>query len=610
MNNQEIAKLLRNIAAAYEVKGGNKFKVMAYDRAAVVVEHATSELKDLWDDGKLDEVPGIGKSIASHLDELFRTGRVKHFEKIMEGLPPAMFEFLDIPGLGAKRAYKLCKELNIWEAKGAIERLEKAGREGKIALIETFGETSQKNILEGIEALKRGEIKQNRMNLPYAWELAKEIIDYLLKSPYCLRADPLGSLRRKVATIGDIDIAVATKNHQKIIAHFLKFPKIKKIIEKGSTGASVNLASGRQVDLRVQSPESYGSMLQYFTGSKQHNIHLRELALKNGLSLSEYGIKIVDSKKSRTIINRQAEKWKNYNSKLKIYEFSDEEGFYNALGLPWIPPELRENTGEIEAAQKNQLPNLVELKDIKGDLHMHSNFPIEESHDPGQDSMEKMIEVAESLGYEYIGFTEHNPSQSQHKDNEIIDLIKRKKEAIDKINYSRKNKLLKYVFNGLEIDIKPNGKLAIPLKALDFLDYAIASIHSNFRMSRKEMTKRVLAGLTHPKVRILGHPTGRKLGIREGYELDWEKIFDFCLKYNKWIEINSWPERLDLPDSLVREAVKRGVKMIINTDSHACEHLFLMEYGVSVARRGWAEKKDIINTLNYAKIIKVLKEGR
>ncbi len=592
MNNREIAKLLRAVAAAYEVKKGNKFKVMAYDRAAVAAEHATSELKDLWDDGKLQEVPGIGKNIASHLDELFRTGKVRHFEEVMRGLPPAMFELLDIPGIGAKKAHKLCKSLKIFEPKTAVEDLEKAAKEGKIAQIEGFGEESQKDILEGILAFRQGQIKENRMTLPYADAMAQKIISYLKKSPASLRVDPLGSLRRRVATIGDVDIAVTTLKPEEVIAWFVGYPEVKKAVEKGPSGATVLLKNGRQVDLRVQNPKAYGAMLQYFTGSKQHNIHLRELALKMGLSLSEHGIKKIKTKK------------------LKLKTFSTEEEFYRALGLPWIPAELREDTGEIEAAQRGKLPKLIEVSDIRGDLHMHSNFPIEESHDPGQDSMEKMIETAAGLGYEYIGFTEHNPSQSQHRPETIISLIKRKKEAIDKINYSRTKKLLKWIFNGLEIDIKPNGELAIPKEGLELLDYGIASVHSNFRMSREEMTKRVLNALSYPKIKIFGHPTGRKLGEREGYELDWEKIFDFCLKRNIWIEINAWPDRLDLPDTLVREAVKRRVKMIINTDAHAAEHLVLMEYGVSVARRGWAEKKDIINTLSYDKIMKEFKSLR
>lgn len=585
MNNQEVAKLLRAISAAYEVRGGNRFKIIAYDRAATAVEHATSEVKDLWDDGKLTTLPGIGAGIAQHLDELFRKGKVKHFEKIMKGLPPAMFELLSISGIGAKTAHRLCKELKLKEPTTVIDDLIKAAKKGKIAPIEGFGEKSQADILEASEEFKKGQVKKKRMLLPYADFIAQEIISYLKKCPSTIKTDPLGSLRRMVATVGDIDIAVATKKPAEVINWFIKYPKNKKVIEKGPTGASILLKSGHQVDLRVQKPEAYGSMLQYFIGSKHHNIHLRELALKKRLSLSEHGIK----------------KGK------KLIEYASEEEFYRALGLPWIPPEIREDAGEIEAAQKDELPKLVKLNDIKGDLHTHSNFPIEESHDPGTRSMEEMIEQAAELGWQYLGFSEHNPSISQHSQSKIIDLIKRKKEKIDKINYSRTKKLLKRVLNGLEIDIRPNGELAIPEEGLKFLDYGIASIHSSFKMSRDQMTKRVLRALSNPKIKILGHPTGRLLGKREGYELDWDRIFDFCKKHNKWLEINAFPDRLDLPDVLVREAVKNGVKMVINTDSHDSESMKLMRYGVAVARRGWATPKDIINTLSWNKLSVILK---
>jgi DNA polymerase (family 10) len=597
ITNQEIAKLLRAISAAYEIKGGNKFKIMAYDRAATAIEHATSEAKDLWDDSKLTEIPGVGASIAAHLDELFRKGKVAYFEQIMKGLPLAMFELLNVPRIGAKSAYKLCRELKIKNPQTAVLDLEKAAKKGKIAKIEGFGQKSQEDILEAIKVFKAGEIKENRMVLPYADAIAQEMISYLKKIPATIRADPLGSLRRKVATIGDVDVAVSTLKPVEVINWFVRYPKARKIVEKGPSGATILLKNGRQVDLRVQNPKAYGAMLQYFTGSKHHNIHLRELALKKGFSLSEYGIKKIK------------------NLKLKIKNYESEEDFYKALRLPWIPPELREDTGEIEAALRQAqgkpdgLPKLVELEDVKGDLHIHSNFPVEESHDPGLDPMEEIIKVASSLGYNYIGFTEHNPSQSQHSENQIMSLLKRKKEAIDKINCSRVKKLLKGVFNGLEIDIKPNGELAIPKKALYLLDYGIASIHSSFNMKRDQMTKRVLRALDYPKIKIFGHPTGRKLGQREGYELDWEKIFEFCKRHDKWLEINAWPDRLDLPDALVREAVKNGVKMVICTDAHAKNQLTLMSYGVAVARRGWAEKKDIINTLSYDKIVQELKGG-
>lgn len=600
-NNSQIARLLKNVSAAYEVKGESRFRIAAYSNAAAAIEHAASrEVKDLWDDGKLTEIPGIGPNIASHLDELFRKGKVAHFEKVMKNLPPAMFTLLEVPGIGAKTAYKLCRILKINRSQKAIAQLELAAQHGKIEQIEGFGKKSQQDILDGIRALKKGVGKENRMVLPYATAIAQEILDYLKKCPGTLRVNPLGSLRRKVATIGDIDIAVATNQPTLVINWFVKFPKVRKVIEKGPTGASVILENGRQLDLRVQKPNLYGAMLQYFTGSKQHNIKLRSFALKKGLSLSEYGIKKVKSPKLKRLASQDS---------FGIKSYASEEEFYNALGMDWIPPELREDTGEIEAALRHELPKLVKLNDIRGDLHMHSNFPIEESHDPGTSSILEMAKTAANLGYEYIGLAEHNPSQNQHSEAQIIGLIKSKKEAIDQLNYSRTNKLLKKIFNGLEIDIKPNGELAIPQQALEFLDYGIASIHSSFGLNRQKMTKRVLKGLAHPKIRIFGHPTGRKLGQREGYELDWEKIFDFCQRHNKWLEVNAWPDRLDLPDSLVREAIKQGVKIVINSDAHAEEDLRMMAWGVMVAQRGWAQKSDIVNTLPCGRIENMLRGG-
>lgn len=586
MTNKEVGRLLREVAAALEVKGGNRFKIAAYDRVATAIEHATSEVKDLWDDNKLQEIPGIGVNLSAHLDELFRTGKVVHFEHIFRNLPPAMFEFLEIPGVGAKTAYKLCQELKIKEAKTALSRLKKALKAGKIRLIEGFGEQSEKDILEGLESLKK---RSERMLLPFAWELAQKVIEYLSKAKIGLRIDPLGSLRRMAATVGDIDLAIATNQPKKAIERFVSFPEVKEVVAAGGNTARVIHRNGRQIDLKTMNPQAYGALLQHFTGSKQHNIHLREIAQKKGLSLSEYGIKKGG----------------------KVKKYGAEEAFYQALGLAWVPPELREDTGEIEAAQKKELPELVKTKEILGDLHVHSNFPIEPSHDEGADTFEVLLNKAQELGYQYLGLAEHNPSSSQHSSKQVIELLKRKKEEIDKLNYSRVKNLSVYALNSLEIDIKPDGSLALPEEALKYLDFAIASVHSSFRMPRQEMTKRVLSSLVHPKIKILGHPTGRKIGEREGYELDWEKIFTFCLKNNKYLEINAWPNRLDLPDTLVREAVKTGVKMVINTDAHAVGQMDLMPYGVAVARRGWATKNDIINTMSYNQLKKALNfEGR
>ena len=345
--------------------------------------------------------------------------------------------------------------------------------------------------------------------------------------------------------------------------------------------SSILLPGGVQVDLMTQPVDSYGSLLQHFTGSKHHNIALRELALKKGLSLSEYGIR------------------KSQIPNSKIQTFKTEKEFYRFLGLDYIEPELREDTGEIEAARDHKLPQLVELKQIKGDLQIHSSFDIETSHDLGESSMDEIIKKGNEFGYEYLAFTEHNPSQQGHTDKQTVEILKRKCEKVDQINYSLQNMNIKYVrsvFNSLEIDIKPDGSLPVSEEGLDTLDFALVSIHSSFDLERSEQTKRVISALSNPKVKIFAHPTGRKLNEREGAELNWPEIFEFCLKNDKWIEISCDPMRLDLPDTLVREAVKLGVKLTFGTDAHHVDGMNNMVFGVSVARRGWATKGDIINT--------------
>ncbi|MBI3397239.1 hypothetical protein HY045_02070 [Candidatus Woesebacteria bacterium] len=592
MNNLEVAELLRDVAASYQLKDQNKyrFQIIAYQRAADAVEHATSELKDLWDDGKLEEVPGIGPSISQHLDELFKTGRSKHFESLMRDLPPQMFELMKVPGIGPKTAYKLVTNLGI----GSLDELIDAAKTGKIAEIEGFGNKSQEEILKSIEETKTRS-KTKRFLLPYAEDVAQKILNWIKRDPHVVQADPLGSLRRKVSTVGDLDFSTASTNLDKTLEHFTKYPNLSRILEKGEAKAAILLPSGIQVDLLVTDPVSYGALLQHFTGSKHHNIALREYAksLSPSLSLSEHGIK----------------------KEGKLYKFSNEEDFYKTLGMAWIPPELREDTGEIEAAlclaqgTSDGLPNLVENGDVKGDLQIHSSFDIETSHDLGASSMEEVIEGAGKLGYEYLAFTEHNPSRSKHTEIQIVNILKRKREKVVQLNYSGMKHMkyrVKKVFNSLEIDIMPDGKLPVSNEGLETLDFALVSIHSTFKLPREKMTNRVLAALSQPKVKIFAHPTARKLNDREGVELDWNQIFDFCLKNKKWLEINSDPSRLDLPDTLVREAVKKGVLLTLGTDAHHTDGLKNMPYGVSVARRGWATKKDIVNTKSLADFEEVL----
>lgn len=561
MTNIQIAELLRNVASAYQYKQSlasqgpgksqnqYKFQIIAYNRAADSVEHSTSELKDLWDDGKLDDVPSIGSSIAKHLDEIFRTGKSSHFEELMKDIPKDAFTLMVLPKVGLKTAMKMIEELPKVE------------------------------LQEKIKEAQKMQDKVKRHLLSYAENIASSVVEWIQNEPSVEKIDVLGSLRRRVATVGDIDVAVATNKPKEVIERFVQYPNIQKVIEKGDVTSSILLPNNVQVDILVMNPQSYGNALQHFTGSKNHNIALREYSRKLGYSMSEHGIKDI---KTGKLIGIKTEK--------ELYEFLD---------LKYVEPELREGTGEIDASKKDNLPNLLTLGDIKADLQIHSDFDIETSHDLGINSMEEIIKRAKELDYEYIAFTEHNPSKKGHNDIQMLDILKRKKEYIEHLNYSHENNSEKRtfkVFNSLEIDMNKDGTLPVSESCLETLDFALVSIHSVFDMNRIDMTNRILNALSHPKVKIFAHPTGRKINEREGVEIDWDKVFSFCLENDKWIEINADPMRLDLPDILVRDAVKLGVKLTLGTDTHELGMMDNMKYGIDVARRGWTEKKDIVNT--------------
>lgn len=580
MVNKEIAEFLRNVAAAYVIKDEHKFRfqIIAYQRAASSIDNSAMQVEDLIAEDKLDTLSGIGPSIREHLTELKKTGRVKHFDWVFKGIPSSVFPLLRLPSLGPKTAYKLVKAFKLRNPKNVISDLGKAAELGKIAKLPGFGEKSERDILQVVSDFEKGKDKTKRMSLPFAFEIARSVISYLEKCKDVRRVEALGSLRRMVPTIGDIDIAVSSKNPVKVIDYFVSYPYKQRILEKGEVSASIIISGGQQVDLKVQTDENFGSLLQHFTGSKSHNIHLREYALKMGLSLSEYGIKRISGKNDL------------------IQKYSTEEEFYHALKLEWIVPEMRENTGEIELAIKGRLPSLIESEDIRGDLHIHSSFPIEPSHDLGKDIMENILLKAMDLGYEYIGFSEHNPSISKHTVSKIAKILENKHRKIEQLNSSKK-----YIrsFNLLEIDINSKGDLIIDNSSLKALDALIVSIHSSFNLGKDEMTERILKGLSHKKAKILAHPTGRMINERDGYELDWNKILDFCFKNKKALEINSWPSRLDIDDVIIRKAVDKKVKLAINTDSHAAYQMTNMKFGVALARRGWAKKNDIINTFSY-----------
>jgi len=580
MTNKEIAQLLRNVAASYQIKNEAKFRfqLLAYQNAAEAIDGLTTQVSDLYKEGKLDAIPGVGATLKQRLEELMKNGKVEHFDEVMKGIPKPVFLFMQIPSIGPKKAYRLSTEFHIDNPDTAIDDLKKIAESGEIAKLEGFGEKSQADILRAIEEYKKGYGKTTKMLLPYAGEIAEDMIAYLREDKNIKEAMPLGSLRRRKPLVGDIDLAVVSTKPSETIEHFTKYPKQSRIIEKGPAGSSLLTSGGAQIDLLVLEPDQWGSLLQHFTGSKEHNVHLRELALKKGLSLNEKGIKDVKTE--------------------KVTKYAKEEDFYEAIGLDWIPPEMREDTGEIELALKHQLPKILELKDIKGEFHLHSSFPIEPSHDLGHSSIEEMIIKAKSLGYSFMGFSEHNPSQSKHNDKQIVELIKKRNEEIDR--QSKKHNF--QIFKMMETDILPNGSLALPDSTLEELDASIVSIHSVFKMEKDQMTNRIISGLSHPKAKILAHPRGRLLNERNGYEVDFEKLFKFCLENNKALEINAFPNRLDLDGPIIRMAIEAGVKLVIDTDSHEKSQMELMPYGVSQARRGWATKSDIINTQDFKKV--------
>lgn len=580
VTNKEIAQLFRQVAASYSIKNEAKFRfqMLAYQNAADAVEGLTTQIKDLYKESKLDVIPGIGTTIQGRLEELFKTGKVKHFEQVMEGIPPTVFIFMQIPSFGPKKAFKLATHFKLNNPKTAIDELEKIAKKGEIAKLEGFGKKSEADIIRAINEFREGKGKTTKMLLPYANDVADQVIEYLKKSENVKEALTLGSLRRMKPLVGDIDIAVTSPDPEKVIEHFVKYPSTDRVIEKGPTTSSLLTTGGNQIDLMVLSPNQWGSLLQHFTGSRDHNVHLREFALKKGLSLSEKGIKNLKTG--------------------KMQEFKKEEDFYKALEMQWIPPEMREDTGEIELAISNKLPKIIEIKDIKGDFHIHSGFPLEPSHDLGRSTISEMLQKGKTLGYEYLGFSEHNPSQGKHTKQQIIDLVRKRNEEIEMQNELHGVKAFKL----METDILPSGELALPEEALELLDATIVSIHSVFKMEKTEMTKRVIKGLSHPKAKILAHPTGRLLNERYGYDLDFDELFEFCKKNNKALEINAYPNRLDLYDELIRRAVDAGVKMTIDTDSHQANQMELMPYGISQARRGWATKDDIINTMSYNKV--------
>ncbi len=569
MTNLEIAKIFSNISNILDLKGESKFRIIAYERAADIIGSLTKDLNDIYKEGgikALEAVPGVGESIAEKIEELLQTGKLKYYKNLTKEFPEKMLVLTEVPGIGPKTALALYKKLGI----DSIAKLEKAAKSDKISKLPHFKKQSEKNILRGIAQYKTRTKERNRMVLTTAGPIADEVMTYVNKNKAVLQSNVVGSLRRMKETIGDIDIVVATPIPEKFISYFAKAPFIKNVLMKGDTKISAMHTKSVRLDLEILPEKDYGSLLQHFTGSKEHNVHLRTWAVEHNLKLSEYGI----------------------TKKNKLYHFKDEKKFYAFLGMQYIEPELREDRGEIEAALAHKLPKIIGYKDLLGDLHCHTK------KSDGTNTIEELAQKAISKKYKYLGISDHTVGlgvASGLSDKKLL----QHKEKIKKVNKKFKNlKLLA----GAEINITAVGKLDISQSVVKKLDYSIGSVHSAFNQDQSTMTKRIISGIKSG-IKILGHPSGRLIGHRPAYAVDWVEIFKACAKYKVALEVNSFPERLDLKDTLIKDALAYGCKFCIDSDAHALAHMDLIKYGIATARRGWATDKDVINTWKLSKLL-------
>jgi len=574
MTNQELARIFYEIAQYLEMEGV-AFKPQAYEKAALVLETLEEDVKNIYKKGgikALEEIPGVGESIAGKICEYLRTGKIREYQRLKKKMPVNIEKFVQVEGLGPKKISILYKVLGIKNLKD----LEKAAKAGKIRKLENFGEKTEKNILEGIAFLKRSK---GRFLLGEILPAVKEVREKLKKLNEVEKISVAGSIRRMKETIGDVDFLVISKNSKKVMDFFVSLPGVIKIWGKGTTKASVRMKDGFDMDIRVVPKKSYGSALQYFTGSKEHNIATRKIAMDKGLKLSEYGL------------FRGA----------KMIAAETEGEIYKKLGMQYIEPEMRENQGEIELALKGELPKIVDYNDILGDLHVHSNW------DGGANSLEEIAGAAMKMGYQYAGIADHTKFLAIEHGLDEKKLDQRNK-AIDKLNSSlRVTRNAVRVLKGCEANIMADGSIDIKDEALAKLDFVIAGVHSQLKMTKEKMTERIIKAMKNPNVDIISHPTGRILKRRDEYEIDFDKILQVAKETGTILEINAHPSRLDLKDINIRKAKEAGVKMVINTDAHHLEHLRFMEYGISQARRGWLEKKDIINGWPAEKLLKMLK---
>jgi DNA polymerase (family 10) len=569
--NEQIAELFENMGSLLEMKGDTIFKIRAYQRAARTIEQLSSPLTQAVENGEdLTKIPGVGKAISEKIAEFIGTGQVAAYQRLLEELPPGVLDLKDIPGIGPKTAVAIGVELGISTVEGVAE----AAADGRLAGLPRMGQKAADSILRHIEAF---QAIGSRTPIGQALPIAEEVIAALRKQ--CPEIGPLfpaGSLRRWEETIGDIDLIGTAPDPEAVGDALVALPMVKDVLVHGPKKTSVVVESGMQIDLRIGEPGTFGALLQYFTGSQQHNIRLRDYANRKGLSLNEYGITNTETG--------------------KVEEFADEEGFYARLGLPWMPPELRTGVYELDAGLADSLPRLIQATDLKGDLHLHSEWS------DGNDPIELMIEAAAAQGYEYMALTDHSASLgvANGLTNERLE------SQISLLRSMQKNYDIT-ILCGSECDIRANGDMDYPDEILAQLDWVVASVHSAMGQDQATMTARMIKAMEHPSVTIIGHLTTRLLGQREPVEFDLEAVLQAARDTGTALEINASPERLDLKDTHAYRARELGVPLVINTDSHHHTHLDKRRFGVAVARRAWCRPEDILNTMSREEFLEVIR---
>jgi DNA polymerase (family 10) len=558
-SNQELADIFQTIANLLEIKGDVIYKILAYRKAADSLRDFGGNVYDVWQEGKLTDIPGVGKAIAEKIDELYTTGHLEFLEKLSMEVPPSLAELLEVPDLGPKKVALFWKELGITDLAG----LEAAAQEGELQELPGMGEKSEAKILAGIESLSR---RTKRTPLWKAWPAAEELLTKLRQIPGVEKAAAGGSLRRMRETVGDLDLLVAAEDSSPVMETFTNLPEVLQVIGSGKTKSSVEFNNGLRVQLWVHPPERFGTALQYASGSKDHNVRLRELALKQGLSLSEHAFTRKDQSEILC---------------------ANEEQVYEVLGIPWIPPEAREDRGEVQAALAGELPEFIELRDIQSELHTHSTWS------DGKISIMDMAIAAREYGYKVLAITDHSPSLGITQGVTAED-FKEQRAEIDAAQEELGDSIL--ILQGSEVEIKADGSLDYPDQVLAELDIVFASLHVSLRQPREQVTQRLLNAIQNPHVDVIGHPTGRLIPDREGADLDMEAVFAAAARSGVAMEISAHPERLDLNDIHARQAIEMGILLSINTDAHSPGELNLMHFGVATARRGWVEAKHVINT--------------